>query len=156
MLTMRRAKRTTLNPLVRLMAAGAVVVWLAASGFCALETLVGCAHEEANAGQVVLQAGPAHHDPAPPQDSDSHHGHERSCCTSLQTAEWALHSVFLLAPDFGQIRALLYVWSSPLFTPADRAETFSRQTPDREWVFTPEVCLGPAFRSHAPPFSSLA
>jgi hypothetical protein len=21
----------------------------------------------------------------------------------------------------------------------------------REWVFTPEVCLGPAFRSHAPP-----
>jgi hypothetical protein len=27
----------------------------------------------------------------------------------------------------------------------------ARQTKRREWVFTPEVCLGPAFRSHAPP-----
>ena len=29
---------------------------------------------------------------------------------------------------------------------------FSRQAWTRDWVFTPEVCLGPAFRSLAPPF----
>jgi hypothetical protein len=27
----------------------------------------------------------------------------------------------------------------------------TRQAPPRDWVFTPEVCLGPAFRSLAPP-----
>ena len=31
-----------------------------------------------------------------------------------------------------------------------------RQAKPRDWVFTPEVSLGPAFRSHAPPFISLA
>ena len=29
---------------------------------------------------------------------------------------------------------------------------FDRQAHSREWTFTPEVCLGPAFRSLAPPF----
>ena len=29
---------------------------------------------------------------------------------------------------------------------------FGRQAHLREWTFTPEVCLGPAFRSLAPPF----
>ena len=28
-----------------------------------------------------------------------------------------------------------------------------RPASPRQWVFTPEVCLGPAFRSHAPPAS---
>jgi hypothetical protein len=29
--------------------------------------------------------------------------------------------------------------------------SFSRQSWTRDWVFTPVVCLGPAFRSLAPP-----
>jgi hypothetical protein len=29
---------------------------------------------------------------------------------------------------------------------------FFRQSGTHDWVFTPEVCLGPAFRSLAPPF----
>jgi hypothetical protein len=150
---MKRLKQTTLNPMVRLLAAGAVLVWLGASGFCTLETLIGHPQEAVDAGHVVEQAASAHHDAAPPQDSDRHDGHERSCCSSLQAAESALHSVILEKPDFGQINALLPGWSTPLFTLSERQETFSRETPERKWVFTPEVCLGPAFRSHAPPFA---
>ena|SRR5688572_4862886 len=35
--------------------------------------------------------------------------------------------------------------------PEDADATFSRQALPRDWVFTPEVSLGPAFRSLAPP-----
>ena len=37
-------------------------------------------------------------------------------------------------------------------TATEATATVSRQTDVREWVFTPEVSLGPAFRSLAPPF----
>jgi hypothetical protein len=53
------------------------------------------------------------------------------------------HTLYLLAPV-----------ALALDATAGAAESrLSRQawTP-REWVFTPEVCLGPAFRSLAPPF----
>jgi len=48
----------------------------------------------------------------------------------------------------------------PEFEPAVEATqthlvaAFSRQARPRDWVFTPEVSLGPAHRSHAPPFLS--
>jgi hypothetical protein len=42
--------------------------------------------------------------------------------------------------------------SSGEFAAQPQLERFiSRQPPDRRWAFTPEVCLGPAFRSLAPP-----
>jgi hypothetical protein len=148
---MKHSKQTILNPLVQLLAAGAVFVWLAASGFCAFDTLIG--HAEANAGHIVEKAASTHHDSAPTQDSDRHDGHGRSCCSSLQAAESALQSVVFEKPDFGRINILLSGWSTLLFTLSERQETFSSKTPERKWVFTPEVCLGPAFRSLAPPLA---
>lgn len=55
-----------------------------------------------------------------------------------------LHTLYLLAP---------------MTIALDAAEVqlkarFSRQAWTRDWVFTPEVCLGPAFRSLAPPLLS--
>lgn len=38
----------------------------------------------------------------------------------------------------------------------DGASVVFRQAQRRDWVFTPEVCLGPAFQSLAPPSSSPA
>jgi len=52
----------------------------------------------------------------------------------------SLNFSFLIAP---------LVLAFELSDDADAA--FSRQVPPRDWVFTPEVSLGPAFRSLAPP-----
>ena len=62
----------------------------------------------------------------------------------------------MVRPDFGLADNLNLI-------PADSATTLTqpetlirRQPPDRDWTFTPEVCLGPAFHSLAPPVSSLS
>ena len=61
---------------------------------------------------------------------------------------------------FGQVRALhpdlvpLYTLPAFVLTLDDAgtaSHLTSRQAKARDWVFTPEVCLGPAFRSLAPP-----
>jgi len=52
-----------------------------------------------------------------------------------------LHTLYLLAPiSFG-----------PDSIDAQPIAAFSRQAHLCNWVFTPVVCLGPAFRSLAPP-----
>ncbi len=151
MLTMKHLKRTMPNLLIRLLAVGAVFLWMGASEFCALETLIRHAHDEANAERVVQRATSAHDHSAPGQVPGRHDGPEHSCCTSLQTAELALPSVMSAKPDFGQVHPLLAVASAPLTLSAECLEALACPTPDREWVFTPEVSLGPALRSHAPP-----
>ena len=57
---------------------------------------------------------------------------------------WGLQPSFNLAFI---IAALVVAFETP--NPADAIIT--RQATPRDWVFTPEVCLGPAFRSLAPP-----
>jgi len=64
-------------------------------------------------------------------------GGDAPTLTAFQT-----HTLYLLAPVAFAL---------------NKAETrpqaaFTLRVRSREWVFTPEVCLGPAFRSHAPPF----
>lgn len=89
-----------------------------------------------------------HHEPARPQRCNS------SFCDSLNSTAYTTsqastiqHTLSLayLLPSFSFEAALLPAQSSSHF----------RQAPERKWVFTPEVCLGPAFRSLAPPLSHL-
>ena len=55
-----------------------------------------------------------------------------------------LHTLYLLAPTSLALDA----------TETRTKAAFSRQAHLRDWIFTPVVCLGPAFRSLAPPFVS--
>ncbi len=59
----------------------------------------------------------------------------------------------LIKPDFG-LAILTFVSPSQTVAYTLPEAPISRQPPDRERVFTPEVSLGPAFRSLAPPVSS--
>jgi hypothetical protein len=52
------------------------------------------------------------------------------------------HTLYLLSPVVLALDA----------TATQPQAAFDRQAHSREWTFTPEVCLGPAFRSLAPPF----
>jgi hypothetical protein len=101
------------------------------------------------------------HFPSAKKSTVAHH--QGSCCpkkteksgsTVCVTLKSALHD--LAAPSAAAPSApLLYLLVAWMDTPAapalSAAQNFLRQQCSRDRLRTPEVCLGPAFRSHAPP-----
>jgi hypothetical protein len=84
-------------------------------------------------------------------DSDKHDSHDDSLCVSLHSICPISPSSVLAKPDFGLAFTLDFISTARLVALAQPEATVSRQPPDLDKVFTPEVCLGPAFRSLAPP-----
>lgn len=94
--------------------------------------------------------------------SDSHHGDEHSsqpdhhddtdsACLSLKSAFQSNNASTPVQPEFHPLYKLASIVYSLTATALEPASSFSRQAQPRNWAFTPEVCLGPAFRSLAPP-----
>lgn len=127
---------------LRIASAGTLLIWLSAIMLCQLH----CCGDDDHAGakNFVAHAG----------TSDSHGGdknshHEDSACLTLKSALQSNNTVALVKPDFVFNLIFLSTATSPEIS---QSKTFiSRQPPDREFVFTPEVSLGAAFRSLAPP-----
>ena len=157
---MRHARQPILRPALRLWAALSVLVWIAASAQCAMEPLIGSFHTGASHHTASAahdhhgdEAVPAHQETGHSHDSDRNGDHGDSCCTSLKAVLSNTTSVQLTQPDFGQLFAFNPLWLAQALTPVEPETSPPRQAKNREWVFTPEVCLGPAHRSHAPPAS---
>jgi len=146
-----RLRQTTLSPLLRSLAAFALVVFVVAQAMCFVHCNFGGGHGD--------KAQPSCH--GSPQHAASHDGDDDSgpsapspttACSTLKTMlaggdapaliSPLLHTLYLLAP-------MTLSLDAPEVQPK---ASFSRQDWTRDWVFTPEVCLGPAFRSLAPPF----
>jgi hypothetical protein len=146
-LNMIGLRQHKLKPSLRICAAALVVVWLAAIGLCSTDCMGDDCHaDSANIKKAATTNGQSH-------DSDSH---DDSLCASLHSVCPATPSSTLIKPDFGLAFTLDFI-STRQIVAVTPPETFiSRQPPDRDWVFTPEVCLGAAFRSLAPPRSSLS
>jgi hypothetical protein len=150
-MTNSRKRKSSLA--LRLCAVVSLLVWVAASGFCSVESLIGHAEHHAHG------AAQHEHDAAPASADSDHHSHdsdkndsdEHSCCASFAAAVPSAQQTVLTKPDFGKLLAFNFLWLAQALTFVQPEAPISRQPPDREWVFTPEVCLGPAFRSHAPP-----
>ena len=140
------SRRTSLNPLLRLLAAATLLCWLGALALCSTECFEG--DTDHHAGQKEIAS--SHSDDHPTPDSENHSGHDDSVCGSLKTLVPTAHNNVLPKPDFG-FGFLSFVSLPQALTVAENKTLVSRQQPDREFVFTPEVCLGPAFRSLAPP-----
>ncbi|HKI68860.1 MAG TPA: hypothetical protein VKA67_04675, partial [Verrucomicrobiae bacterium] len=83
-----------------------------------------------------------------------HHGD--FFCDSIHSVCPILPSAVLVRPDFGFASSLNLVSPAPSVTLARLEAVIPRQPPDPHWAFTPEVRLGPAFHSLAPPVSSLS
>jgi len=147
-----RSRQTIFSPLLRSCAAAALLVWVAAQVLC-------FAHCNFGASMAMTEkssAGHIDHDAAPkpvvggsccPKPHSSSGG---AVCVTLKSALVGCTATTLVQPDF----QLLYT-TAPLALDVKAVEptsSFSRQAKARDWVFTPEVCLGPAFRSLAPPF----
>ena len=146
-----RLRQTTLSPLLRSLAAFALVVFVVAQAMCFVHCHFGGGHGD--------KAQPSCH--SSPQHAASHDGDNDSspsapspttACSTLKTmlaggdsltlTAFQTHTLYLLAPVALALDA----------TETQQDAAFSRQAHSREWTFTPEVCLGPAFRSLAPPF----
>ncbi len=146
-----RLRQTTLSPLLRSLAALALVVFVVAQTMCFVHCNFGGRHGD--------KAQPSCH--GSPQHAASHDGDDDSApsipsptaaCASLMTmlaggdaptlTAFQTHTLYLL-PSF--VLALDAAEARP-------QAAFGRHAHLRKWTFTPEVCLGPAFRSLAPPF----
>jgi hypothetical protein len=69
----------------------------------------------------------------------------------LKSALVGSGSVAVIQPDFCLLYTLAPFAVSFDATAAEPAAAFFRQAKSRDRVFTPELCLGPAHRSNAPP-----
>ena len=125
-----------------------VLVWVATTGLCSVEHLL--SHSE-SAGEH--DAAPSPTDSGHSHDSDKHDGDQHSCCDSPKIVQQFAQTSLLAKPDFGKTFSFATIWLAQALTPIQPdAAPFLRHAIERDGVFTPEVCLGPAHRSHAPPF----
>ena len=134
----------------RWIALGTLLVWVSAFGLCTVHCALGKGAHIGTANPESLP--PCHGSGAPHSDSSKHSSDSSgSFCLTTKTLYLAVADLGLHAPD-----ALAFV--QPVFAALSVAEVefvesaqLLRQSRAPDWVFTPEVYLGPAFRSHAPP-----
>ena len=150
-----RLRSITPSPLLRWFAAATLVLWIGANVLCQSHCLLGPCADSDDADHHALEMADSHHGDEQAPQPGHQDGSEPAACQTLKSALLGSSPSQPLAPHF----AVLYVLAPALLTfdatDIQTTPSFSRQARLREWVFTPEVCLGPAFRSHAPPFSSL-
>ena len=146
-----------MNFSLRVTAVACIFAWLFASLACSLEAFGGDSH-----GDAAHHAGADHDSAVAHTHAAADHSHDSggseqhgddSCCSSLKSVQPGGQSSIILKPSFtvAWLHALYSVEAPVLPTPT---ATIFRQRSARDRVFTPEVCLGPAFRSLAPPVSS--
>ena len=144
--------QTKFSPLIRCIALAALFVWVGALARCQTEC---CSCDE-------HQSAPFEHHHANATSHVHSHKHsnapvsqgESSFCLSLKSLFHNSSGLVISKPALQP----LYELPSAASTMCDPAPVFVaqhfRQAKPAEWVFTPEVCLGPAFRSLAPPVFS--
>jgi hypothetical protein len=147
-----RLRETTLSPLFRCFAAVTLLGWLVAQVLCAAHCSLGVGHGDGE--HASCHGSPpttSHHDdgesPTPAHDDSD----ATASCLVLKFVLPNGNALTLVHPEFHQLYTLLPFALTLDMTVTEPEASFSRQAQPRDWVFTPEVCLGPAFRSHAPP-----
>lgn len=148
-----RSRQTILSPLLRSFAVLALVVFVAAQTQCFIHCNFGGGHGDS--------APPSCHGAAPAQAC---HGQGESSsppvpsptatCFTLKNLLTSGGALTLVVPDFFVLYLLTPLALALDVTATEPEAAFARQANHRDWVLTPEVSLGPAFRSLAPPFVS--
>ena len=126
-----------------------LVCWSAALAtcfyFCATR---GCDRIVAAKAELSCEAHCAKNNSDPSQKSESPCGDSMCFTKKPLAAEKNVASASQPSPSLAFLIAPLVL---AFELPDDAEAVFSRPAPPRDWVFTPEVSLGPAFRSLAPP-----
>ncbi|MEO6181922.1 MAG: hypothetical protein ABIP76_02180 [Verrucomicrobiota bacterium] len=144
--SMTPSRKTNLPIATRICASMSLVVWLAAFLFCSGACCIG--ESQCDSGHEQHADASQHdHDPSPASDK---HEHKASFCDSLKDVVQISGSDVFIKSDFGFINVDFVSQSHSSRIAALETPVF-RQGWRRDWVSTPEVYLGPAFRSLAPP-----
>lgn len=152
---MKRSHRTSLKPLLRAFAALTLLVWLAALAFCTEHCSLGGGHGDAKHASCHSPAPvESHHGGSDSSDPTHHDSSATASCLTLKSALSDNGSTTLIQPPHYVLYALVPALLALDATMTEPDTRFVRQAWRRDWVSTPEVCLGPAHRSHAPPFLS--
>lgn len=140
-----KLRQTTLSPLLRSVAAVVLLSWVAAVAVCSTR----CLHESSTPeADHMGQASAAHSDS---HDSDKDCNHDDSFCAALHSLTPQTCGAVFIKPDFAALFVADFTPAASLLEAMTADAPISRQPPDRERLSTPVVCLGPAFRSQAPP-----
>jgi len=149
-----RLRSTTFRPLLRSLAALTLVLFVAAQSACFVHCHFGGSHGDTT--KRSCHGGPSakashHHEHPSPAPADP------AAAVSCDTLKLLVvgGGAYTLAAPVLQPVDFLALSSLALSAPEAKLDAaFRRQAKTRDWVFTPEVCLGPAFRSLAPPVVS--
>lgn len=130
-----------------------LLVWLGALFACSIECVSStCGESSVCESKHPTPAEAGHHqEGTPPQDEQDRSAN--GFCSSIQSGSFALSQSALAAACVKSVP----IADALLFTFVDFTAPqchLLRQVKHCEWVFTPEVCLGPALRSLAPPLSA--
>ena len=152
-LTPMHSSQRILQPWLRFTAAATLGVWLAAVAFCTASDTVVAASESHAKPDCSGSASPPDccHKSSPSSPAKPLCPSNCAPCKVLKTALMGTPDARVIPPTGIALRAV--VPFAPAFDVDFHPPTASifRQARHRDWAFTPEVCLGPAFRSHAPP-----
>ena len=124
------------------MAGGLVLVWLAAVTVCSAH----CSEDSCHCDSIKIEQTATSNGQPHDSDNDDH-----SFCLSLHHLTPTTPTAYWVAPDFKLALMLSFHSTAQALTIEPLEGQILCQPPDREFVFTPEVSLGAAFRSLAPP-----
>ena len=145
-----RSRQTKLRPVLRWLAVLTLLVWTGAQALCQTHCSSSACSDES--GEANCQAD---------KPSDAHHGDENSpghqdgsadaSCDTLKSALCGTAASPLVTPEFSVLYTLVPPALALDATAIEPSVSFLRQADRRDSVSTPEVFLGAAFRSLAPP-----
>lgn len=149
-----RSGRKMIKRLLRYAAAGMLLLWGSAVVQCQFRC---CSDGEAISGKALAPQSDTQRDVSVSYHANKHTptpaDHNDSLCLSLKSTALADNTFTLVLPTSALLCSLNTLTLAPNAAAADAAapSEFFRQHKRQDWVSTPEVCLGPAFRSLAPP-----
>lgn len=151
-----RSRDKSSSPLLRSFAAVALVIWVSAVALCTAHCTGFLAEGHGEGAQPSCHVGDhqkaTHHDDGDSENPE-HCPSSTLGCAALQSASMNGKATTLVQPPTHVLYLLAPVALVLDATPDDTTTLVFRQAPLRDWVFTPEVSLGPAFRSLAPPLA---
>ena len=144
--------QTILSPLLRPVGALALVVYVAAQTLCFIHCNFGGGDGDLASlschGAAATKPCHDEGESSPPDPTPT------TTCFTLKNALTTGDAPTIVVPEFFVLYLLTPSALALDATAIGQDASFSRQANHRDWVLTPEVSLGPAFRSLAPPFVS--
>lgn len=145
-----RSRQTTLCPLLRWLAVLTLLVWTGAQVLCQIHCSSNACHDDPSEANCHAQKA-----------SDSHHGDENSSdhqdgsadasCDTLKSALSGNAASPPVTPEFSILYTLAPTALTLDATVIEPSACILRQADRRDRLLKPEVFLGAAFRSLAPP-----